>query len=334
MAETGLAARWSHAARRTAAVQDRAPVLQMVAVLAVYLLCVLTISGFGNWSSIVDVLVLASFTGIASVGQTLVALLGGLDLSIPSVLGAANVAICQMTTAWHWPFPAAAAAILLASTAVGWLNGYLSEKFAIHSLLVTIGSGAIIAGVMSAWTAGQSTAPAPNWMANITSPAAHTWILPVPPVVVIWAALSAIVISVLRSTAYGRRLYATGANPRAARLARVRPIRIWSVTFAISGAAAAMTGMILAGYTGSGLLTVGDQYLVTTIACVVIGGTSLLGGQGDYVRSILGALLLTEVTTMLVGFNLGAAAQQAMLGLMIIAVVSLHGRELHVRNRV
>jgi ribose transport system permease protein len=152
---------------------------------------------------------------------------------------------------------------------------------------------------------------------------------------VIDPALVAIVLeAVLRSTVTGRRIYATGANERAADLAGVVTPRIWIGAFALSGLSAGVVGLLLTGFIGSAQVGIGDQYLFLSLSAVVVGGTSLVGARGDYWRTVLGALILTLITTLLVGHGAGLAAQEMLFGALILLFVGLYGRERRVRDRV
>ena len=141
-------------------------------------------------------------------------------------------------------------------------------------------------------------------------------------------------IFVLARTVYGRRLYALGSNPRAARLALVHPIRTWTITFALSAGFAAWAGILLLGFSGSAYAAVGAPYPFQSIAAVVIGGTVLVGGRGGYLGTVAGALCLIELTTVLVGLGLRPPLVQATLGATIVVLVSIYGREPHVRQLI
>jgi ribose transport system permease protein len=156
----------------------------------------------------------------------------------------------------------------------------------------------------------------------------------VPPLLVFWVVIAALVVICLRWTVFGRKLYALGASPNAAKLALVRPLRLWAMTFAASGALSAAAGVLLLGFTGSASGSVGDQYLFLSVAAVVVGGTSLLGGSGGYLGTFVGALLLTELTTVMVGLGLDSNAEQVVLGAVIVLLVSLYGRQPHVRTQI
>jgi ribose transport system permease protein len=312
------------------------PWLQLVAVVVVYLVTVAIVPGASGWRSITSILVLASFVGLASAGQTFAALLGGLDLSIPAVIGMANVFICELTGAHAWPFAFAAALLLLIAAVVGAFNGFVSKRFTIHPLLITIGVGAILTGVVRAIgpNGGKATAAPPAWLQAFASPGQTTGFVPVPPVVLLWLLAAILIGLLLTRTSFGRHMYATGSSPRAADLARVDTTAVWMKAFALSSVFAAITGIMLAGFADQGAMTLGDPYLFLTIACVVLGGTTLQGGRGDYWRTVLGTLILTEFTLLFNGLNVDSTTLQILLGIVMMVVVAVYGREEHIRNRV
>ena len=109
---------------------------------------------------------------------------------------------------------------------------------------------------------------------------------------------------------------------------------MWITAYVVSGAAAAATGVLLLGFSGGGFVGVGDPYLFTTVAAVVIGGTSLLGGWGGYGSTVVGVLVLTVLTSLLIGLGLNYAMQQAVFGLLIVPMVALYARSPHIRNQI
>ena len=158
--------------------------------------------------------------------------------------------------------------------------------------------------------------------------------IPVPWLVPAFILLTAAIILVLNRTPYGRRLFALGSNPRAAALALIDPFWMWVVTFALSAFFAAVAGVLLLGFTGSAYGDVGQPYLFQTIAAVVIGGTALVGGRGSFLGTVAGAVVLTQINTILIGLGLQPSLVQAALGLIIILLVSIYGREPHVRATI
>lgn len=312
----------------------RGPLLQIGGVFVLYEVGSATISGYGSASSIRSMLVLSSFLGIAAAGQTIAVLLAGIDISIPFVIGAANVLVSQLYGGKHWPFWAVAIFITVGALAVGAVNGYISNRFKIHPLIVTLGVGTMVGGGILVWTQGNFTGAAPLWIDSFVSSGRKTGPIPLPPVVLFWGAFAVLVIVILSKTTMGRRLYATGANQPAAQLALVRTTWVWMGAFAASAFCAALAGVLLAGFSGMGLYNIGQPYLFTSIAAVVIGGTSLLGARGDYFRTVLGALILIQIETILIGFGYDVAAQQVGLGIVILIMVASYAREPSIRSRV
>ena len=137
----------------------------------------------------------------------------------------------------------------------------------------------------------------------------------------------------LHLTPAGRRLYATGSNVRAAEAALVRTRWVWTAAFAASAVFAALAGILIAGFSGASDAALGDSYLWTGITAVIVGGTAF-GARGDYWRTVLGCLFLTELSTVLVGKGLSTADQQIVNGLLILVVVGLYARERRLGDRI
>ena len=291
------------------------------------------IEGFGAAFSIRSMFVLATLIAVASIGQTLVVLLGGIDLSIPFVIGFANVVTAALYGGGidFWLVCLIVAAL---SLSIGALNGALSSLLNLHPLIVTLGVGTTVQGVVLLWTGGLPTGSAPDYLSEFVSIGGHVGPIPVPWVVPAFIVLAAVVQIVLIKTAFGRRIYALGSNPTAAPLALINPHAIRIATFALSALFAALAGILLLGFTGSAYGDVGQPYLFQTIAAVVIGGTTLVGGRGSLLGTIAGAIVLIELNTLLIGLGLAPSTVQAVLGLVIILLVSIYGREPHVRTLV
>ncbi len=310
------------------------PILQTIAVGVIFVIGIITLPGFGGSNAVKSMLVLAAFLGVASIGQTLVVLLAGIDLSVPALIGAGNVIATQLYGKEHMPFFLVAVIVIAFGVFVGSCSGFISNRFEVTPLIVTLAVGSVVGGGVLLWTNGTLNGSAPEWIGTFTSPASSFWFLPVPGVVVFWAVLAAAVEVFLRRSVLGRRIYATGANPGAARLMLINETWVWTLCFALAGGFAVIAGILLAGFTGAGFFTVGNPYLFTTIASVAVGGSSLLGGRGSDLRTVLGALVLTEVTTMLIGYGLSPAAQQAVYGGILIAVVASYAREPSIRSKI
>ena len=291
------------------------------------------IEGYSSEFTVRSMLVLASLLGVASIGQTLVVLIGGIDLSTPFVIGFANVVAAQLYGD-GMNFVLVCAIVGVLALVIGAVNGALSSTLAIHPLIVTLGVGTAIQGAVLLWTAGFPTGSAPETVTKFVSIGGHAGPLPVPWLVPSFLVVIAIMSVVLARTPFGRRLYAVGSNPRAAPYALISPRAVWTTTYALSALFAASAGVLLLGFTGSAYGDVGQPYLFQTIAAVVIGGTTLVGGRGGLIGTAAGALVLIEINTLLIGLGLSPAMVEAALGVLIVALVSLYGREPHVRATI
>ena len=298
-----------------------------------------TIDGFLSGSNIKAILLFASFLGIACIGQTLVALLGGLDLSIPFLIGAANIGLLYLISLGV-PAGVALAAVLVIGGGLGFLNGVLSYRLQGQALILTLGMGFAVAGLVQILTSigsafsGNVFGTVPPWLQNLAAMNGQFFGLLVPPTILLWIALAILVIVGLRYTAYGRHIYALGGNRRSAKLIGVSEFSYWTLAYTISGFFAALTGSLLLGWSGGGFIGVGDPYLFTTLAAVVIGGTSLAGGYGGYGFTVIGVLVLQVLSSFLIGIGLKYEWQQFIFGLLILPMVALYGRAPHIRAQV
>ncbi len=318
---------------RLVGLQTRFQLFQIFALIALFIWGAATVPYFSSSGSIKAMLVAATFLGFAGAGQTLVVLVGGIDFSIPAFIAGGSILISQLCGTDHWALIPALALIVVLGFALGAANGYLSHRFNIQSLVVTLGMASLITGALLVWTKGAATGPAPTFLGKLTSVGGNTFGVGIPPVVVMWAVFAVVLGFGLRRTRSGRRLYATGANPVAAELALVRTRRVWIVTFGLSALLASLLGVLVAGYTGSGNISAGDPYLFEGLAAVIVGGTAF-GARGDYWKTVLGALVLTVLSTVLVGKGYSSADQQIIFGLLILVVVAGYGRGPRLSSRI
>lgn len=301
--------------------------------LALHAVGSILIENYSNEFSIRSMLVLATLLAVASVGQTIVVILGGIDLSIPFVIGFANVVAAQLYGD-HWDFTLVCLIVALLACLIGAANGALSSLLDIHPLIVTLGIGTTVQGAVLLWTGGFPAGSAPQAVSDFVSIGGRVGPLPVPWLVPCFAVLAVAVMIVLDRTPFGRRLYALGSNPAAAALALIDRRVIWTAAYVVSALFAALTGVLLLGFTGSAYADVGQPYLFETIAAVVIGGTTLIGGRGGLPGTLAGAVVLTELNRLFIGLGLAPPMVQAALGVMIVVLVSLYGREPHVSTTI
>ena len=184
--------------------------LQLIALAGVGAATAITIPGFLGRSSLYSTLILASFLGIAALGQTIVVLLGGIDLSVPALVTGANL-VSAMLSGRHWPFAAVVAFVLAAAACIGFVNGLAAFHFRVSPLIVTLATGAMVTGLTLGWTrGGQVTGHVPTWLSRFSSPTGSVLGVGVPPVLVVWGAITIVCTVVLHLTVTGRRVFATG----------------------------------------------------------------------------------------------------------------------------
>jgi ribose transport system permease protein len=317
----------------------RSAFIGIIVLVALIVISSFTIKGFLSATNIKAILLFASFLGLACVGQTLVALMGGLDLSIPFVIGAANIGLLFLI-GLGVPSFVAAAFVLLIGALIGLVNGVLSFKLQGQALILTLGTGFAVAGLTQILTSigsafsGNVFGQVPPWLQNLAAMNGKTFGLAFPPTILIWIALAILIVLGLRYSAYGRYLYALGGNRRSAKLLGISEFKYWVLAYTISGFFAALTGSLLLGWSGGGFIGVGDPYLFTTLAAVVIGGTSLMGGYGGYGFTVIGVLVLQVLSSFLIGMGLKYEWQQFIFGLLILPMVALYGRSPHIRAQV
>ena len=318
---------------------SRSAFIGLIVLVALIVISSFTLEGFLSGASIKAILLFASFLGIACVGQTLVALMGGLDLSIPYLVGASNIGLLYVI-GLGVPSWLALIAVLVVGTIFGFINGVLTFRLQGQALILTFGTGFFLAGLVQIMTSigssfsGNVFGTVPPWLSNFAAMNGETFGLAVPPTILLWIVIAIIVIAGLRYSAFGRHIYALGGNRRSAKLIGISEFKCWTMCYTISGFFAAVTGCLLLGWSGGGFIGVGNQYLFTTLAAVVIGGTSLLGGYGGYGYTVIGVLVLQVLTAFLIGVGLKYEWQQFIFGLLILPMVALYGRSPHIRSTV
>lgn len=262
-------------------------------------------------------LLLSSFLAVLAAGQGAVILTGGLDLSVPYTITLAGVLITGFTdgsnSAAMWAVPA----VMVVGALIGALNGIGIYVLGISPFLMTLAMNGILQGVTLVYSDGSPTGLAPpalRWLMT-----GH--VAGVVPVLLLVLLFIIGVSALFHRTVYGRRLFAVGSNPVAARFAAVPVGRVLITTYAFSGLCAALVGIMSVGFTGQAFNDMGDPYLLTSIAVVVVGGTLMNGGKGHYLGMLGGALMLTALATLLSGSTLPAAARSVIYGVVVLSAV-------------
>lgn len=281
----------------------------------------------GSWSQVLTVLMLASFLVVLAFGQGMVILVGGLDLSIPAVITLGGV----LATGWAGG-PGAwylLPVILVICGLVGAFNGFGVTVLKIPPFIMTMATSIILASAALGYTSGTPRGASP---AALTALMKTAWLGI--PAVVYFVVLFVIAGWLLQSrSVFGRKLYAVGANDQAARVAGVAVGRVTTQAYVISAVCAGFVGMMLVGYANGATLRMGENYLLPSIAAVVIGGSSILGGRGSFIGTVGGAVLLTALGTVIAAIGLHQGWRTVIEGGIIVAALFFMREEFFARLR-
>jgi ribose transport system permease protein len=282
-------------------------------------------SSFLSPEYLLQQLKVASFLGVIATGMMLVILLGQIDLSVPWVVAVGGM---MSTAATGWGPSGEALAIpfgVLCGVALGFANGFGVAYLRIPSMIITLAVNAVAQGLMVVHTGGFSPQDASSATMRVLA-TGHA-LFGVPNALVVWAAVGGATVFLLSRTTFGRAIYGIGNRERAAYLSGVRTQRVVLLTFAIAGGLSAFGGVLLAGYASKAAQAMGDAYLLPSIAAVVLGGASILGGRGSYIGTVAGVILITLLQSILSVIQMEEAGRQIIYGVVIIAMLLLYGRE-------
>lgn len=329
----------SQALNKFSAEQDRRKARRVdrhtVSAVIVFVLCIVLIfasrfvsPSLGSWQQVLTVLTLASFLVVLSFGQGLVVLTGGLDLSLPAVITLGGV----LTTTWIGNGPGSwylLPAVLAVCGGVGLATAVGIVWLKVPPFIMTMATSIIVSSAALGLTAGTPRGASPEILLMLMK-GSYLGI----PAPVYFLAIFAVCGWIVQSrTVLGRYLYALGTNREAARIAGV-PVTIVSLLpYVISAVCAGFVGMMLVGYANGATLRMGDNYLLPSIAAVVIGGSSILGGNGNFAGTVGGAILLTTVGTVIAAIGLEQGLRTIIEGGIILAALLLLREELFERLR-
>lgn len=284
---------------------------------------------FLSWQTQLAILYEYSEYGLLATGMTLVILTGGIDLSVGSVLGLSAVLFSLLTIGYGWEVPAAIGAVLLTGLACGLINGSLIARFKMQPFVATLammtaarGAAKLIAGGIKVQPGGQ-----PWYAMQEGTPPFFLWMtsaLPgvgIQPATLIFLVCILVMAALVRYTSYGRWLYAIGGNEEAARLSGIRVGAVKVLTYALCSMFAAIAGVLNACRQDLGDTEAGMTYELDAIAAVVIGGTSLMGGRGGMMFTLIGVLIMAYINKILSLNAVELAPRMVIQGIIITIAV-------------
>ena len=259
----------------------------------------------------------AAFLGIVAAGMMIVVLLGHIDLSVPWTIAAS----AMHATAWGGPMaiPVGLGVGLL----IGIFNGVGVAYLRVPSMIFTLGVNVMLRGLMVMLTGGFSPSSVPTeamlWLAKGD-------VLGIPNPVIVWVIVGVAVSYMLRRTPFGRYIYSIGNREAAVYLSGVNTRLVIVGSFALCSFLAALAGLLIAGYSSKAFQAMGDPYLLPSIAAVVIGGTSILGGSGRYSGTVAGTILIVILQSVLSVMQMPEAGRQIIYGVVIVVMLLAYGR--------
>jgi ribose transport system permease protein len=303
--------------------RDR-PIVPLL-VLLVILLIVREIARPGIFSSeFLGVTIRAAVPlAILAACQTLTMLTGGIDLSVGAVASMSGFLVATLVNGQGLAL--AIIIPLVVAVIVGLVTGVGVGVFRVHPLIMTLGISLIVLGLANVWQLQmvQTGAGVPPAIRSLGSDRLFG-ILPYN--LAVFIPLALIILLALRRTGYGRMLYAIGDNPVASRLSGGRAWQVLLLLYVISAVIAAIGGFLILGLTNVASVTLADSYVLPSVAAAVIGGTSILGGRGGYSGTIVGALILTVLTSLLSAMGFPEAVRQVLFGAIIVLVAAAYTR--------
>lgn len=310
---------------RSLKIRQILPLLMVYGVMVVLALAANIINpGFLSPDNMYSILKQIAFLGIACIGQTFVILTGGIDLSLRYMILFSNVLAAQMINGQQDKTWSVFALILLISVGVGIVNGFGVHFLRIPAMVMTLATGTVLYGATLLYCKGAPGGHASDVLSAIANRKLFGMMNGV---TIIWIVLAAAAIVLLHNTTFGRSVYALGTNPEGARYAGIRTSLVMLSVYVIAAATAGVTGFLFLGYTESGYLSTASSYNMDSIAAVVVGGTSIMGGRGGYTGTIAGVGIMMILNSLMTILHMAEAGKQVVQGLLIIVLlVVVYGR--------
>jgi ribose transport system permease protein len=261
----------------------------------------------------------ASQLGLVAIGQTLVMLVAGLDLSVTGVIVMTSIIIAEVGAGQDSQIPLAVALALFFGVLVGLGNGLLVTKRNVPPFVATLGMLVLVRGALLAYTRGIPSGQVPDGLRLLGMPVG-----PLPLSFWLWILLNLVFGLILYATPYGRRIYAVGSNRETARLSGIAVDPVIISVYVLCSLLAAVAGVVLSGYVGYVDRYMGRGFDLDSITAAVIGGTTFTGGRGSLLGTMAGVLLVQFLSSMLLVLGLDVEVQLLVKGIVVIAAVGLY----------
>ena len=261
--------------------------------------------------------------GFIAIGQTLAVLTGNVDLSVQSVTVFAGMLGSSFMLGSDGNLLPALLMVLAMTATFGLMNGIGITKLGINPFVMTLGTGIMLDGLTMVFTGGATKGTAAPILKYIGTGRLFDFL---PVSILLWLAAAIITIIVLKRTTFGRKVYAVGANKKVAELAGINSDNLIIGVYVLSAVLATIAGFIVCGYIGTGTLDLGDDYRMTSMAAVIMGGTLFRGGVGGYIGTASAVVTITALTGLLTILSISEPVRRMIYGAIILAVLIITSR--------
>jgi ribose transport system permease protein len=259
----------------------------------------------------------ASFVGIVALGQTLVLLTGGIDLSVGSVAGLCSIigSLLMVSTPID-PYLCTVIAILI-GFCLGMISGFLVARVGMNAFIATLAMGEVYAGLVLVITKGYPITGIPEKFQFL----GQGMVGPIPVPVIVLVVITGVLAYLLKYVPFGRHIYAIGGNEFASRLVGIRVVRIKMLVYALSGMLSALAGTIFVSRMNAGQPTIGPSWLMPSVTAAIIGGTTLSGGEGTMLGTIIGAIFMGVLANGIVLLDISVYWERVIIGIVVVGAV-------------
>lgn len=278
---------------------------------------------FFKFTNLLNIARSFSMLGIASLGQTVVIISGGLDLSVAEVISTANVFAANFMEGKDVLFFPVTLFTLGFGASVGLFNGFLVTKRKVPPFIATLGTAIVVRGIRLMWTQGMPSGHIPE---NLNNLGVGTT-LGIPNLFYVFIVFVIGISVVLNRMGYGRRLFAVGTNSSVSNLSGINSDRVIILSYIICSMSAAFVGILLGGYTGMSDQKIGEGYDIDTIAVSVLGGAAIGGGIGSVQGTVIGAVIMLMITNLSLLVQFPIQSQMMIKGFVIVLALALNARK-------
>jgi len=300
-------------------ISNRTVIFSYVTALLIFILISIVRPGFASPSHIRILIIDAAIIGIVALGQTFVIITGGIDVSIPWVVSSSAFFLTMLSAGENSNLVFVIPIILLGATIVGLINGLGIAYLEINPIIMTLGMNSILLGGLLGITQGRPGGSSPTFVQFIANGSFGR----IPIILVFWIVVIALATIVLKKTSFGRHLYVIGNNETVALFSGINIRLTKLIVYCLSGFSAGLCGILLAGRLMQSYLGMGDRFLFLSVIVVIVGGASITGGNGQYLGTVAGAIILTIINGLLPAFRIPTSTQQIIYGVILLMEVVL-----------